>query len=93
MGKDHLFQPFDFFTSRKTKRFFKEDFVNLTQAITNKDYITREYSREVNETLPDCQHQLFASEVAYKEYLTKKKNTTSPTAVSTDSGGPYASVR
>lgn len=24
-GQDHLFQPFDFFTQRKTKRFFREE--------------------------------------------------------------------
>lgn len=39
IGKDHLFQPFDFFTSRKTKQFFREDFVNLTKAVTSKEYI------------------------------------------------------
>ena len=38
-GKDHKFQPFDFFTSRVTKNFFKEDYVNLTKAATNKGYI------------------------------------------------------
>ena len=38
-GKGHVIQPFDFFVSRKTKRFFREDFLNLTKAATNKDYI------------------------------------------------------
>ena len=49
---DHQFQPFDFVTSRKTKRFFKEDFVNLTHAALKKDYVQRAFNREISTTVP-----------------------------------------
>ena len=45
---NHVQQPYDFFTSRKTKRFFREDFTNLTRAATNKEYLQREYKREID---------------------------------------------
>ena len=51
-GKDHRYQPFDFFTSRKTKKFFKEDYVNLSKAATNKEFIMREYRNEISKDMP-----------------------------------------
>lgn len=53
IGKDHLFQPYDFFTQRRTKRFFHEDFVNLTKAAVDKEYINRQYLKEVDTNLPN----------------------------------------
>lgn len=44
MGKGiNLAQPYDFGTSRKTKRFFREDYLNLTKAATSKEYVTRQF--------------------------------------------------
>lgn len=75
IGKDHLFQPYDFFTQRRTKRFFHEDFVNLTKAAVDKQYINRQYLKEVDTNLPDVHQKLKASEAAYNEYLAKQIST------------------
>lgn len=75
VGKDHLFQPFDFFTSRKTKRFFREDIMNLTRAITNKDYIKRLQKKEIEKIHPHIHTELLKSEIVYNEYLGKKDQT------------------
>ena len=71
LGKDHGFQPFDFLTSRKTKRFFREDVMNITRAITNKDYNQREQRKEIDRINPNINRELLHSEIVYDEYLSK----------------------
>ena len=51
-GKAKLIQPYDFGTSRRTKRFFREDYVNLTRAATDKDYALQQYKREMETDFP-----------------------------------------
>ena len=58
-------------TSRLTKRFFKEDYLNLTKAATNKDYIKRQQRNEINDLLPGLEDELVAAETAYDDYLEK----------------------
>lgn len=78
MDKDHLYQPFDFFTQRKAKRFFKEDLLNLTKVATNVDYVKREEKREIDSINPNIRSELLQSEIVYNDYLSHKAN---------DSGG------
>lgn len=51
-GKDMFIQPYDFGTSRRTKRFFNEDYVNLTKAATDKEYAIRCYKKEIENDAP-----------------------------------------
>ena len=99
-GKDHLFQPFDFFTSRKTKRFFHEDIMNLTRASTNKDYVKRLHRQEIEKIHPHIHTELLQSESVYNEYLARKDQTiTQPGGqprnedeIKKQAGGRYANV-
>ena len=69
LAKDHGFQPFDFLTSRKTKRFFREDVMNITRAITNKDYYSREQRKEIDRINPNIRKELIHSQIVYDDYL------------------------
>ena len=50
--------PFDFISTRKAKRFFQEDYVNLTRAATNKEYMEDMDSRVIEKELPNIDHEL-----------------------------------
>ena len=50
--------PYDFITARKAKRFFKEDYVNLTKASINKEYIDGVNADTVKQDLPDIEDEL-----------------------------------
>ena len=70
-GKEHIFQPYDFYTSRLSKRFFKEDFINLTRASIKKEYVQRAFSKEITNTMPLLSKQLSNSTKAYDDYFAK----------------------
>lgn len=55
------------------KRFFREDYVNLTKAAIDKDYILSKYKKEMESDLPHLLRELSKSQVAYREYLNKLK--------------------
>ena len=73
-GKNNEYQPFDFFTSRKTKHFFKEDVMNIARAITNKDYIERENKKATDLLNPNINKEFLHSEIIYNEYLKKRED-------------------
>lgn len=39
--KINYHQPYDFGTSRKTKKFFRNDFINLSKAAVDKEYVLK----------------------------------------------------
>ena len=68
-----LAQPYDFGTGRKTKRFFCEDYINLTKAATDKTYVVREAKKEEERDMPHLLQKLSKSAKAYRKYFNKLK--------------------
>ena len=76
-GNTIVFQPYDFYTSRRNKKFFKEDYVNLTRASIKKDYVQREFTKEIESNMPQMKKQLASSILAYDDYFQKHIKTAS----------------
>ena len=73
INDDHpaYLQPYDFGTSRKTKRFFREDYINLTKAAIDKEYALKCYKKEMEKDVPHLLHSLMASSRAFRAYFDK----------------------
>ena len=52
--------PYDFVSTRKAKRFFQEDYMNLTRGATSKAYNDNMHDRVIEKELPDIDHDLLS---------------------------------